>query len=49
MVDGVLLPLSAELCVLVSLTSVGNMVWLLDDAAGSISQNTPGTFSISNP
>lgn len=41
-----LLPLSAGFCVLVNLMSAGNMVCRLDDVAGSISQNTPGIFSI---
>ncbi len=47
--EGVLLPLSDGLCVLVNLMSAGNMVCRRDDVAGSISQNTLGIFSISSP
>lgn len=47
--DGVLLPLSVGFCILVNLMSAGNMVCRRDDVAGSISQNTPGIFSIPSP
>lgn len=47
--EGVWLPLSVGFCILVNLMSVGNMVCRRDDVAGSISQNTPGIFSILSP
>lgn len=47
--EGVRLPLSVGFCILVNLMSVGNMVCRRDDVVGSISQNTPGIFSILSP